>query len=154
MTMRDAKIKDLHTVRYRLKDGTEKIARYHRVTRRKIYSEPGDPSFYAELRRAGANERGWKKVVGRTETKIKTGFVYFVEAVGLGAVKIGWAKDVTRRLRSMQSGCPVDLRLLGCFSAVPVDEAMLHAKFAHLRMRREWFTLSDEISDYVAKLPS
>ena len=140
------KIKDLHTVRFRLKDGTEKVYRYHRRTRRKIHSEPGTRAFRAEFARAGGSEQGWKRPKAKDrDGRKRSGFVYFVAAHDLGLVKIGWAKDVKRRILSMQSGSPVDLCLIHAFAGVPMDEARMHGQFAHLRVKREWFRLTDEI---------
>jgi predicted GIY-YIG superfamily endonuclease len=38
-------------------------------------------------------------------------FVYIIEAVGRGMVKVGWAVDPEERLKTLQSGCPDKLVL-------------------------------------------
>ena len=40
------------------------------------------------------------------------GWVYFIQGRSGGLIKIGWANDVTRRLRQLQIGSPVPLRVL------------------------------------------
>lgn len=65
--------------------------------------------------------------------------VYVIEAVGLGVVKIGHAKDVAERLDSLRTACPVELRVIRVFEGGPREERLLHRRFAAHRHRREWF---------------
>jgi hypothetical protein len=67
--------------------------------------------------------------------------VYFIEAVGLNVVKIGFARDITERIRKLAPGCPAPLRLLG---TVPGDlkiEQHYHERLAAHRTHGEWFKL-------------
>lgn len=60
-----------------------------------------------------------------------------------GAVKIGVAKDVQRRLDNLQIGSPLGLEIVG---VIPGDETLereLHERFAARRTRGEWFNDSD-----------
>ena len=65
-------------------------------------------------------ERAWTRLeerlveVGATgltkrELLPRTGYVYFVAPTGGGPVKIGWTRDVERRLASLRTGSPVAL---------------------------------------------
>lgn len=66
-------------------------------------------------------------------------FVYFIQAGDDGAVKIGRAKQPTRRLASLQTGSPVTLHLR---HVVPGDHALesaLHRRFADAHVAGEWF---------------
>jgi hypothetical protein len=65
--------------------------------------------------------------------------IYFVQAVNGGLVKIGLAQDAQRRLRELQCGSPVELRLLRLEKGGKLEESELHGTFAHLRIRGEWF---------------
>lgn len=75
------------------------------------------------------------------------GCVYFAEQVGGKLVKIGWTSGCPkRRVRSLQTGSPIKIRLLG---AIPADdpalEKELHKRFEALRVKGEWFRRSKEI---------
>jgi hypothetical protein len=76
-----------------------------------------------------------------------TGVIYFAEQIGGSLVKIGWTKGCPkRRVQSLQTGSPVELRLLGTIPAESIeDEKRLHTQFAELRVKGEWFKRSKEI---------
>jgi len=71
-------------------------------------------------------------------SKVKKGaiLVYFIHCKRLGAIKIGSTDDVQYRLKTLQTGCPAQLVLIGCCDD---SEPALHRQFAHLRIRGEWF---------------
>jgi hypothetical protein len=78
-------------------------------------------------------------------------YVYFIEAVGLGRVKIGYSSDPTRRLRELNTASPTELII---FRSMPGNEQMekdIHARFSHHRIKHEWFNFDDEIKDYAKK---
>lgn len=78
--------------------------------------------------------------------------IYFIAAPDFGAVKIGLAVNPQKRLSSIQSSCPCDLKLLAvCFGDREVEQA-LHRQFAQDRRRGEWFTLSPAIEQHIATL--
>lgn len=70
-------------------------------------------------------------------------YVYVIGAVGVQAVKIGWATNPTRRLMEFQIGCPLPLSILWTFptSRAVALESALHKRFAAQRLRGEWFDL-------------
>lgn len=77
----------------------------------------------------------------------RTNHVYFI--AGAGLVKIGWSRDLWKRLDALQSGSPVELKIL---SAVPGDEDYeheLHERWAPLRRHGEWFELTKDLAAFV-----
>ena len=62
-----------------------------------------------------------------------------------GWVKIGKARDITKRMFDLQTGHPVPLRLIAVLSTNMSFEGLLHARFRHLRGSGEWFRLTDEL---------
>lgn len=77
--------------------------------------------------------------------------VYFIEAVGVGLVKIGFTDGEPEvRLRQLQTGCPHKLRLRMAFAAERSVEQWCHEKFGHLRTGGEWFQLTLEIEAFIA----
>ncbi len=67
--------------------------------------------------------------------------IYFIEAVGVGHIKIGFTDslDASDRLTTLQTGSPVPLRLLGTIPGTLDDEKDLHRRFASARGVGEWF---------------
>lgn len=75
------------------------------------------------------------------------GHVYFI---GDGtAIKIGFSENVARRLRSIQTGHHLPLKILGTIPASAIDELTVHARFAHLRLRGEWFRIDPELLAFI-----
>lgn len=78
--------------------------------------------------------------------------VYFIEAVGLDLVKIGYARDIDERLRKLAPGCPAPLRLLGVMPGGPSTEHHLHATLHSLRAHGEWFRRGPDLDAILATL--
>ncbi len=66
--------------------------------------------------------------------------VYMIRQGERGPVKIGTAKDVARRLGTMQSGNHERLILLRMFEGGVAEERLLHKAFADHRITGEWFS--------------
>jgi hypothetical protein len=73
--------------------------------------------------------------------------VYFISC--RDCVKIGIARDTAFRLREMQVHCPYEMTLLGVTDGGRSVERGLHQRFARYRIRGEWFSLSDEIQQFI-----
>lgn len=76
-------------------------------------------------------------------------FVYFIQGVDGGPVKIGTSGDPARRLRQVMDWVPFDLRILATAPGGFLTEAYLHHKFHADRLRREWFAPSDDLMSFV-----
>lgn len=75
--------------------------------------------------------------------------VYFIQAVSGGPVKIGSAWEPEKRLGSLQTGNPEALRIIGLMYDQP--ERFFHEKFAHLRLRGEWFRPDPELLYFISR---
>lgn len=78
-----------------------------------------------------------------SDFKPEKGYVYFISD-GLGHVKIGIAKDVQKRLYSLQTCNPLLLEIRLVLSVKDMDDARrieqkLHTIFNESRLRGEWF---------------
>lgn len=72
--------------------------------------------------------------------------VYFVQAACGGPIKIGRAKDIEIRLKSLQSGNPELLVVLAVlWGSWHREERQLHQQFASAHLRGEWFRPTDEL---------
>lgn len=65
------------------------------------------------------------------------GFVYFIRGGDL--VKIGWSRDVAKRMRQLQGASSTRLQVLGCLEGTRETEADLHQRFKRFRRHGEWF---------------
>lgn len=67
--------------------------------------------------------------------------IYFIQEQQdpLGPVKIGYSRRINGRLTTIQTDNLRDLRLLRKIDGGKPQEKWLHSKFAHLRIKREWF---------------
>lgn len=81
--------------------------------------------------------------------KKSKGFVYFVQEGKSGSIKIGFAKNVKTRIKSLQTGNSRDLRLLCAIEGDPSLEKSLHKKFSQFLERGEWFKPAVEIFEFV-----
>jgi len=66
--------------------------------------------------------------------------------VGTNYVKIGFASNIQRRVKQLQTVFPFDLELIGQWpDATVLGEKRLHQVCAAYRIRGEWFDLPDDI---------
>ena len=76
--------------------------------------------------------------------------IYFVQDED-GPIKIGHAADPIARLRTLQSGNPRELTVLGWFEAPASVEAQLHGRLLQHRIRGEWFENCPAVIDALAR---
>lgn len=80
--------------------------------------------------------------------------IYFIACHEANAVKIGVTSNrVYERLNQAQVNCPLKLELVAAYPGVLADEAALHLRFADQRIRGEWFRLSADLKDHIARSP-
>lgn len=78
--------------------------------------------------------------------------LYFIQDVGSGAIKIGISSSPRARLSQLQASRPGTLRLLAAIPGDRTAERELHAEFAHLRIRGEWFRAAPELAARIDSL--
>lgn len=79
---------------------------------------------------------------------VKSGFVYFIKADS-GKIKIGWSVDPIERLKTLQTGSPEILTLIGCIRGTREDEGVFHRMFKHYRLHCEWFSYDENLLEYI-----
>jgi len=75
-------------------------------------------------------------------------YVYFVEAVGAGIIKIGVTVDVSQRVSDLQSCFPYQLKLLTFIPGGLNLERTLHMLFHEHRFKGEWFN-AEPVRDWI-----
>ena len=67
-------------------------------------------------------------------------YVYFIQDMGTGYVKIGYAKyNPFQRISSIQTSTPNKIEIKGIIQGTLVLEQALHSMFYRLKVRNEWF---------------
>lgn len=80
--------------------------------------------------------------------------VYWVQAGRNGLVKVGWADDVAKRIKQLQTGCPEIIILLRIENGERTLEATLHRYYRGKHHRAEWFALDrDDVAVDLMTLP-
>jgi hypothetical protein len=81
--------------------------------------------------------------------------IYAIEAMGTGFIKFGYTKDnVNRRLGSLQTGCPADLRLLAWCEGDMAAECWIHWRLSKAKafQRGEWFKDGPEAQKIIQEM--
>ena len=78
--------------------------------------------------------------------------IYFIQAEGIGHIKIGFTDkdDAALRLAELQTGSSATLRLLGVSPGDVLAEKNLHRRFAAARVHGEWFRPVPELLQFIS----
>jgi hypothetical protein len=81
----------------------------------------------------------------------KEGCVYFIGNLEHKWVKIGRTINLSKRLSSIQTGCPCLLEILGYIKSKDANklEKQMHRKFNRSKMHGEWYVLSKDIMEFI-----
>jgi hypothetical protein len=83
------------------------------------------------------------QVPPRRSTATTQGVIYVARCVD--RYKIGFTSgSADARIKSLQTGNPEMITLVGTIPGSPAEESNLHVKFHRKRVRGEWFTLTSE----------
>lgn len=69
-----------------------------------------------------------------------------------GLIKIGYSYSPEERLKALQLGSPIELRILATAPGGAARERAYHDQFAAMRVRGEWFERAPEIEAEIARL--
>lgn len=83
----------------------------------------------------------------RKKPFLANGYVYFLRAAN--TVKIGFSINPRERLRSIQTGCPEDARIVKIVEGSMKTEKLFHERFAEYRLGGEWFDLRGRLAKYL-----
>lgn len=86
-------------------------------------------------------------VIDRARPRRNTGFVYFLlcENGGEDFLKIGYAKDVRKRVAQLQTGSPFPLELMGYIAGNFETERSIHRECKRQRKFGEWFSIDGPV---------
>jgi hypothetical protein len=66
-------------------------------------------------------------------------FVYFIQGLETGNIKIGFSRNPYERIAQLRTGSSENTAILGIMIGTTRDEAYLQTLFAAERINREWF---------------
>ncbi len=118
------------------------------------FSRPVKLEFLDSLAKSqGYKDYEVKSLFQQSQTKsaVKSlTYVYFIQAVDGGLIKIGKSEDPINRLATIQMYSPVKLQIL---AATPhLKEKAMHKAFADERVHGEWFKPSDRLLALISEV--
>jgi len=78
---------------------------------------------------------------------------YIIQAGDGGPVKIGWAKDVKKRLKRLQTGHYERLEIIRTIEGGRALGRHFHVRYAANNLTGEWFTFCDEMLQWLPEEP-
>jgi hypothetical protein len=93
----------------------------------------------AKERQRASRERKRDLIRAGFDPRLRGAIIYFLQGERGGAVKIGRAKDLAKRIAGLETGRPDKLVLLGAFSGSRQDELDVHRLLSDYREKGEWF---------------
>jgi hypothetical protein len=85
-----------------------------------------------------------------TPSSTSIGYVYFIEAVGAGRIKIGFTSDPLRRFSELVTGSPFPLERIKVIYGDRSTETWWHQKFEDARVHNEWFRATPHLRKAIA----
>lgn len=112
--------------------------------------EPIPGSFNAMIGKARGRTFDWPLVqTGDFVMPAAGPSIYFISD-GSGLVKIGYSRNVDKRMQVLATGSPRPLQVLLTIPGTRSDEGAFHEMFKSEHMRGEWFRLSGRIERFIA----
>lgn len=128
--------------------GAKKIGRRWRMLSTYVAQVKAEEDIEQNRALASATARGLR--CNRKGLPLCSG-VYFVQALDVGLIKIGLAKNIRKRLSGLDSQSAVALTFLGYVPGGRAVELELHARFGSHRVRGEWFHPVEELLALIAE---
>lgn len=75
--------------------------------------------------------------------------VYFVQSMDTERIKIGFTRNLKKRMSKMQTDSSEQLKVLFAFDPLPIEEKALHTAFADHRVHGEWFSPDSELLEFI-----
>jgi len=79
--------------------------------------------------------------------------IYFIRIKDQPYVKIGFSKDVEKRLKQLQTSSPFDLEIIYTEFAAIEREKQLHEKYKEYQVKGEWFNISGDLEKFIKNGP-
>ncbi len=79
----------------------------------------------------------------------KSSTVYVVQRLSDGAIKIGYSRDLERRLRELRKETGAAVVFVAGFPGGRAEEMALQERFAHRRIDGEWFTQAGDVTAFL-----
>jgi hypothetical protein len=104
---------------------------------------PERAAFFGLARKTFAEDWKAAELALARANEIAKGDLYFIQCDH--AVKIGRTTNIVNRLANMQVNSPHEINCLLLLKGQGKNEKAWHKRFAELRIRGEWFRLTEEL---------
>lgn len=94
-------------------------------------------------------EEALQTLIHQKRTEKYTGYVYFIEAVELGQISIGFSEEPEKRLSDLSRSSPYELRLIGKIPGDEEKQKEIHSMFEDIRFKREWFFATKKLREFI-----
>lgn len=75
--------------------------------------------------------------------------IYFIQVGRTGPIKIGFSKNIKKRLQTLQTANPYTLYVIGYMPGDKKVEKAIHRKFSYINIFREWFFYDANLMQYI-----
>lgn len=103
----------------------------------------------AEKRKFWREEKAKYRGTQNESPSSKSGYVYFLQKVSGGNVKIGFSANPWARLSELQTACDEPFKLLGVIPGNKEDECQWQNQFDSTRVKNEWFAPTDKLLECI-----
>ena len=75
--------------------------------------------------------------------------IYFIGNTTESKVKIGYSKHPDKRLKEIQTTAPFKVSILKVIPGNFIEEKKWHRHFAWCKTNNEWYTLTEELKEFI-----
>lgn len=127
--------------------------RWEEYWRRKREAEKAK-AMRRELENYMADQKEFARIerFAKNPPKKCKGYVYFIQGLCGGAIKIGFSKNPEKRLAELQTGYPDSLTIILMIPGTEATERAIHREFEASRLKGEWFRPDKYVLDRIKEL--
>jgi hypothetical protein len=78
-----------------------------------------------------------------------SGYLYFVEAIGLGKIRIGFSHEPEKLLAELFPSLPFELRLIGKIPGAEEEQKEIHSMLEDMHFKGEWFFATKKVRELI-----
>lgn len=90
----------------------------------------------------------------KSKEELGEGYIYVVGNKEHKVCKIGFSRNVFKRISGIQTGCPFLLEIFCIINGDIATEKKLHKKYASIKLSGEWFKYEGKLKESISKVES
>lgn len=149
-------ILEMTALQYEPRVGNWHISTVREMLRANFAAFTGDIKYYSWICMGIFDDREQAEEALQDLTQEKwgekyTGYVYFLEAIGLGQIRIGFSHEPEKLLSELLSSSPCELRLIGKIPGDEEEQKEIHSMLDDMRYKGEWFFATNKVRELIRK---